>query len=102
MSMIYLATFNWGWFLASGVLGLAMGWIAVVQRGQGWSAVMLRKVAVLIAGVVLVSLFHLIPGRAGYWLDLGLAMLAVYVAGCAVGSWLRALVVSRPASADKV
>jgi hypothetical protein len=100
--MIYLATFNWGWLLASGVLGLAMGWIAVVQHGQGWSAITLRKVAVLIAGLVLASLFHFFPGRVGYWLDLGLAMLAVYVAGCAVGSWLRDLVVSRPAPAGEM
>lgn len=93
--MIYLATFNWGWLLASGVAGLAMGWIAVVQRGQGWTTVTLRKVVVLIAGLVLASVFHLAPGRFGYWLDLGLMMLAAYVAGCAVGSWLRHLVVSR-------
>ncbi len=97
--MIYLATFNWGWLLASGVLGLAMGWIAVVQRGEGWSVVILRKVGVLIAGLVIASVFQLLPGRFGYWLDLGLAMLAVYVAGCAIGSWLRNLVVSRPAPA---
>ncbi|MGD9836363.1 MAG: hypothetical protein AB7F72_01405 [Afipia sp.] len=97
--MIYLATFNWGWLLASGVLGLAMGWIAVVQRGEGWSVVTLRKVGVLIAGLVIASVFQLLPGRFGYWLDLGLAMLAVYVAGCAIGSWLRNLVVSRPAPA---
>ena len=97
--MIYLATFNWGWLLASGVLGLAMGWIAVVQRGEGWSVVTLRKVGVLIAGLVIASVFQLLPGRFGYWLDLGLAMLSVYVAGCAIGSWLRNLVVSRPAPA---
>jgi len=97
--MIYLATFNWGWLLASGVLGLAMGWIAVVQRGEGWSVVTLRKVGVLIAGLVIASVFQLLPGRFGYWLDLGLAMLAVYVAGCVIGSWLRNLVVSRPAPA---
>lgn len=95
--MTYLATFNWGWLLASGLLGLAMGWIAVVHRGRGWSVVTLRKVAVLIAGLVLASVFHLAPGRFGYWLDLGLVMLAAYVAGCAVGSWLRNLVVSRHA-----
>ena len=35
--MAYLATFHWGWLLASLLLGLAMGWIAVVQRGQGVS-----------------------------------------------------------------
>ena len=33
--MTYLATFHWGWLLASLLLGLAMGWIAVVQRGDG-------------------------------------------------------------------
>ena len=95
--MTYLATFNWGWLLASGLLGLAMGWIAVVHRGRGWAVVTLRKVAVLIAGLVLASVFLLAPGRFGYWLDLGLVMLAAYVACCAVGSWLRNLVVSRHA-----
>ena len=35
--MAYLATFHWGWLLASLLLGFAMGWIAVVHRGQGVS-----------------------------------------------------------------
>ena len=35
--MAYLVTFHWGWLLASLLLGLAMGWIAVVHRGQGVS-----------------------------------------------------------------
>jgi hypothetical protein len=95
--MIYLATFNWGWLAAAALLGLGMGWIAVVQRGEGWSVVTLRKVAVFVAALVAASAFHLAPGRAGYWLDLGLVMFAVYVVGCALGSWLRHLVVSRAA-----
>ena len=33
--MAYLAAFDWGWLLASLLLGLAMGWIAVVHRGPG-------------------------------------------------------------------
>ena len=37
--MVYLATFHWGWLLASLLLGFAMGWIAVVHRGQGVSKV---------------------------------------------------------------
>lgn len=93
--MTYIATFNWGWLLAAALIGLAMGWIAVVQRGEGWSSVTLRKIAVLVAALILASVFHLAPGRAGYWLDLGLVMFAVYVVSCAVGSWLRHLVVSR-------
>jgi len=48
-----------------------------------------------VAGLILASVFQLAPGRVGYWLDLGLVMFAVYVASCAVGSWLRHLVVSR-------
>jgi hypothetical protein len=40
-----------------------------------------------------------IPGRPGYWLDLGLVMFAAYLVGCAVGSWLRDWVVSRHAPA---
>ena len=39
--MAYLATFYWGWLLASLLLGLAMGWISVVQHGEGVS----RKLA---------------------------------------------------------
>ena len=97
--MIYLATFNWGWILAAALLGLAMGWIAVVQRGQGWTMVTLRKIVVLVAALILASVFHLAPGRAGYWLDLGLVMFAAYVLGCAVGSWLRSLVVARHTAA---
>jgi hypothetical protein len=40
--MAYLATFHWGWLLGSLVLGFAMGWIAVVHRGQGISKLTAR------------------------------------------------------------
>ena len=33
--MVYLAMFHWGWLAGSLLLGLAMGWIAVVHRGRG-------------------------------------------------------------------
>jgi hypothetical protein len=95
--MAYLVTFHWGWLLASGLLGLAMGWIAVVHRGQGVSRRTARWLAVLAAALVATALAQLIPGRPGYWLDLGLVMFAVYLAGCAVGSWLRDRVLSRHA-----
>ena len=93
--MMYLATFHWGWLLASLLLGFAMGWIAVVQRGPGVSKTTVRWLAGLAAALVVVSLARVIPGRPGYWLDLGLIMFAFYLAGCAVGSWLRDWAVSR-------
>ncbi len=93
--MMYLVTFHWGWLLASLLLGLAMGWIAVVHRGQGVSKRTSWWLAVLVAALVAVALARVIPGRPGYWLDLGLIMFALYLAGCAVGSWLRDWAVSR-------
>ena len=97
--MAYLVTFHWGWLLASLLLGLAMGWIAVVHRGQGVSRRTSRWLALLAAALVAVALARVIPGRSGYWLDLGLLMFALYLAGCAVGSWLRDWALSRPAKA---
>jgi hypothetical protein len=95
--MAYLATFFWGWLLASLLLGFAMGWIAVVHRARGVSKMVARCLAVLVAALVAAALARVIPGRYGYWLDLGLIMLALYLIGCAIGSWLRDWVVSRSA-----
>jgi hypothetical protein len=97
--MAYLAAFHWGWLLASLLLGLAMGWIAVVHRGQGVSKVTTRWLAVLAVALIAAALARVIPGRPGYWLDLGLMMFVAYLAGCAMGSWLRDWVVSRGAPA---
>jgi hypothetical protein len=97
--MVYLATFHWGWLLASLLLGFAMGWIAVVHRGQGVSKRVAWGLAVLVAALVGAALARVVPGRPGYWLDLGLIMFALYLAGCTVGSWLRDWVLSGHAKA---
>lgn len=94
--MVYLAMFHWGWLLGAFVLGLGMGWIAVVFRGEPVSRVWIQRLSVLAVVVVGVALAKVVPGRFGYWLDLGLAMFALYLVGCAIGSWLRDWVVSRP------
>jgi hypothetical protein len=49
----------------------------------------------LVAVLVGLALARVIPGRPGYWLDLGLMMFAAYLAGCTLGSWLRDRVVTR-------
>src|ERR1700759_1691759 len=93
--MAYLAMFHWGWLLGSLLLGLAMGWIAVVQRGVGVSKVLARWLAALAAILVAAAIARVVPGRFGYWLDLWLVMFACYLAGCAVGAWVRAWGVAR-------
>ena len=100
--MAFLVTFHWGWLLASLLLGLAMGWIAVVHRGQGASKAVSRWLSVLAAALVAAAFARVIPGRPGYWLDLGLVMFSIYLAGCALGSWLRDWALSRPALAPGV
>ena len=97
--MAYLTTFYWGWLLASALLGLAMGWISVVQHGEGVSKVTKRWLAALAVVLVGAAFSRIVPGRFGYWLDLGLFMFALYLVGCAIGSWLRDWVVSRSAPA---
>jgi uncharacterized membrane protein YjjP (DUF1212 family) len=74
-----------------------MGWISVVQHGEGLSKQLKRWLAVLAAALVAAALARVVPGRFGYWLDLFLIMFALYLCGCAAGSWLRDWVVSRSA-----
>jgi hypothetical protein len=93
--MLSVATFYWGWLLASLLLGFVIGWIAVVHRGHGLSRTTLLWLAGLAAALVALALARLVPGRPGYWLDLGLVMIAAYLSGCAVGSWLRHWVILR-------
>ena len=93
--MAYLMTFFWGWLLVSLLLGLAMGWISVVQHGDGVSKNWKWWLAALAVVLVAAALSRVVPGRFGYWLDLGLIMFALYLAGCAVGSWLRDRALSR-------
>ncbi|MDE2379575.1 hypothetical protein [Bradyrhizobium sp.] len=93
--MPYLLSFHWGWLVGSLLLGLAMGWISVVQRGNGTSKVVARWLALLVAGLVGAASARVVPGRFGYWLDLGLVMFACYLVGCTIGAWLRHWVVSR-------
>jgi hypothetical protein len=98
--MAFLVAFHWGWLLASILLGLAMGWIAVVHRGPEVSKRTSRWLAVLTLALLISALSRVIPGRPGYWLDLALLMFAIYLLGCAVGSWLRDWVISRSARAS--
>jgi hypothetical protein len=98
--MVLLLIFDWSWLLLSALLGFAVGWIAVVQRGRGVSKRTSRWLAALAVALVACALARLVPGRPGYWLDLGLLMLATYLLGCALGSWLRNRVLSRSVPAS--
>ncbi len=100
--MTAFITFHWGWLVGALLLGLAMGWIAVVQHGEGLSKTTMQRVALALAVVVGIAVARVVPGRPGYWLDLGLVMFASYLVGCAIGSALRDRVVARQVAAGRV
>lgn len=93
--MTDLAYFLWGWLVGAAALGFCMGWIAVITRTRAVPRRWVQRLSVLAVVIVGVALAKLVPGRFGYWLDLGLALLACYLVGCAIGSWLRDGVVAR-------
>lgn len=92
--MLFLAEFHWGWLAAAGVIGLLMGWVGVVHRGRGLSGRGLQLTAVILVLAIASAFARVVPGRFGYWLDLGLVIFAVYLLGCAIGAWLRELLVA--------
>ena len=95
--MVYLIAVNWGWLLATFLLGLGMGWIAVVHRAGGVSKRTMLLLSILAVALVALAVSRVIPGRAGYWLELLLLMFAPYIVGCAIGSPLRNWVIMRSA-----
>lgn len=92
--MLFLAEFHWGWLTAAGVVGLLMGWVGVVHRGGGLSKRGLQAIAAVLVIAAVSAFTRVVPGRYGYWLDLGLLMFGVYILGCVIGAWLRQLLVA--------
>lgn len=92
--MAFLIEFHWAWLAGAAGIGFVMGWIGDVHRIGGLSKKALGWLTLLIALAVALSVARLVPGRFGYWLDLGLVMFAVYIVGCMIGSWLRGLLIT--------
>lgn len=95
--MTYLIVFHWGWMAASLVLGLITGWIAFAHEGGNRSGRWLKWAIALLALAIVLSLAHVVPGRAGYWLDLGLLMTIAFIVGAYAGGRLRAMIAPLPA-----
>ena len=93
--MVFLISFHSGWLIGALLIGLAMGWIAVVHRAHRLSRALMLALSAFAVVLVALALTRVIPGRAGYWLELLLLMFVPYLAGCAIGSALRAWVVAR-------
>jgi len=94
--MSYLVTFNWAWIAGAAALGFATGWVSPISRVRSLSRAGLRWSFAAVVVLVAVSLSRALPGRPGYWLDLGLVLFGAYLVGGVIGSWLRYVLLLRP------
>ena len=82
----------WPGSLAALVLGLGIGRFAGPPAGPaipgGLGAATLVLAGVSVAGIV--------PGAAGFWMESAVAVLAPYLAGCALGALARRMSRVRP------
>jgi hypothetical protein len=92
--MLYLAQFHSGSLVAAALLGLAVGWISPVHRGKRLPVQGLSVAAALVVLAVGLVAGRIVPGREGYWLDLGVLLLCAYLLACAVGTGLRGLLIA--------
>ncbi|ACI91786.1 OmpA/MotB domain protein [Afipia carboxidovorans OM5] len=94
--MSFLVAFNWGWIAGAAALGFATGWVSPISRVRSQTRVNLRWTIAVVIALVALSLSRQLPGRPGYWLDLGLVMFGAYLVAACVGSWLRYVLLVRP------
>lgn len=90
--MMLLLAGLWPGSLAALVLGLGVGRLAGPPAGPAIPAA-LGIATLVLAGIALAGI---VPGVAGFWLESAVAMLAPYLAGCALGGLARRLAGVRP------
>lgn len=99
--MTYLVLFHWGWIAGAIVIGFGMGWIAQAQRAATGSGRRAALVWLVILAATGLSVAEIVPGRAGYALDLAVALVLAYLAGCLAGSRLRRAIAPVPSAEDR-
>ncbi len=84
---------HFAWWLAGALaIGAVTGIGTWARKPRGsWLSSWISWAAALFVVGCLAAVFKLVAGRGGLWLETALAMFAVYIAGCVIGGWLRAL-----------
>ena len=90
--MFYDVTFLWLWLALTLIVGAAIGWLT---EGEGEPTVWFRgwfRIAVVVFVIALLAaILHLIPGRAGLWVETAVLFAAAYAIGALVGGALNRL-----------
>ena len=90
--MSFFLIHYWGWMLAALLLGGGVGWLAWSNEPRdGWFVGWLRWWGTAFLVGLAIALTKIIPGRAGLYVETALWLFAIYIIGCFLGGWLRAL-----------
>jgi len=85
--MYYLIS-QFGWYLlAALIIGLIVGWLTCRDEKRQWGWLPLGLLVALIA--LLLTWFRVINGVAALWIETGLLMFALFLAGCCIGCLFR-------------
>jgi predicted flap endonuclease-1-like 5' DNA nuclease len=92
--MSYLIAWHWGWLIIALVIGGIVGFATFARPRERWVDAQVVVALLVFAAAILLALLRLVPGRPGYWLELGVLMVAAYLIGCFLG-WLAKSILTR-------
>ena len=97
--MLYLLHMHWLLFFGGLGLGIVVGWLTYLRAATRWTDRTVRIAIGAVAIGALVAIAKVVPGRYGFWLELGVVLAGFYIVGCFIGWALRDLAESTPATA---
>ncbi|HXT08937.1 MAG TPA: hypothetical protein VN715_18620 [Roseiarcus sp.] len=90
--MFYDVSFLWLWLALAVLLGGFVGWRNEVEGPQApWFNGWVRYALIALIVGVIVALFGLLPGRAGFWLETAVLFFVAYLIGGLAGGALKRL-----------
>lgn len=84
--MTSLVSHFWVWLSSALIVGFVTAILFRQPAGHGKIAAWLRWFGLAFAAGLPVAFLHILPGRAGAYLESGLATFAAFLAGCALGA----------------
>ncbi|MCX8256448.1 MAG: hypothetical protein OTI36_20900, partial [Beijerinckiaceae bacterium] len=96
--MIHLLHTHWLWFFGALALGIIVGWVTYAIAATRWLDRPVHIAIAVVALAAIVAVAKVVPGRYGYWLDLGVILAVFYAIGCFIGWALRDLAEFVPAA----
>ena len=88
--MLYDISFLWIWLILALLLGGAVGWRTEAPGAQGpWFVGWFQWAVIALVVALIVSIFPILPGGLGFWLETAVLFFLAYLIGCLAGGALQ-------------